>query len=115
MSIKTEMVHGVIWSAIEKYSGLFIQLLITAVLARLLTPTDFGVIAIATVITTFFNMFTDMGIGSAIVQNQTLSGDDLKSLFSFSIFSGLFLAIIFFGCSYLIASFYDNRLLFPIC
>lgn len=115
MSIKTEMVHGVIWSAIEKYSGLFIQLLITAVLARLLTPTDFGVIAIATVITTFFNMFTDMGIGSAIVQNQTLSGDDLKSLFSFSIFSGLFLAIIFFGCSYLIASFYDNRLLLPIC
>lgn len=115
MSIKTEMVHGVIWSAIEKYSGLFIQLLITALLARLLTPTDFGVIAIATVITTFFNMFTDMGIGSAIVQSQTLSEDDLKSLFSFSIFSGLILAIIFFGCSYLIASFYDNKLLLPIC
>lgn len=109
------MVYGVIWSAIEKYSGLFVQLLITAVLARLLTPTDFGVIAIATVITTFFNMFTDMGIGSAIVQNQTLSKDDLISLFSFSIYSGSFLALLFFGCSYLIASFYDNKLLLPIC
>ena len=33
MSIKTEMLHGVVWSAIEKYSGLLVQLLITAVLA----------------------------------------------------------------------------------
>ena len=115
MSIKTEMLHGVVWSAIEKYSGLLVQLLITAVLARLLTPTDFGVIAIATVITTFFNMFTDMGIGAAIVQNQTLTREDLRSLFSFSVYAGVILAVLFFFSSYLISSFYDNALLLPIC
>lgn len=115
MSIKTEMLHGVVWSAIEKYSGLLVQLLITAVLARLLTPTDFGVIAIATVITTFFNMFTDMGIGAAIVQNQTLTREDLRSLFSFSVYAGVILAVLFFFSSYLISSFYDNVLLLPIC
>lgn len=115
MSIKTEMLHGVVWSAIEKYSGLLVQLLITAVLARLLTPTDFGVIAIATVITTFFNMFTDMGIGAAIVQNQTLTWEDLRSLFSFSVYAGVILAVLFFFSSYLISSFYDNALLLPIC
>lgn len=115
MSIKTEMLHGVVWSAIEKYSGLLVQLLITAVLARLLTPTDFGVIAIATVITTFFNMFTDMGIGAAIVQNQTLTREDLRSLFSFSVYAGVILAVLFFFSSYVISSFYDNALLLPIC
>lgn len=115
MSIKTEMLHGVVWSAVEKYSGLIIQLVITAVLARLLTPTDFGVIAIATVLTTFFNMFTDMGVGAAIVQNQNLTQNDLDALFSFSVYVGSFLAVVFFFCSSWVASFYSNQLLTPIC
>lgn len=109
------MIHGVVWSAIEKYSGLVIQLVITAVLARLLTPTDFGVIAIATVLTTFFNMFTDMGIGAAIVQNQNLTRKDLNALFSFSVYVGGMLAAVFFLSSSWVASFYSNQLLIPIC
>lgn len=115
MSIKSEMINGVYWSAIQKYSGFFVQLIVSAVLARLLSPEDFGVIAISTVIIAFFTLFTDMGIGAAIVQNRNLTNDDLNSLFSLGIYMGLFLAALFCVLSYPIALIYENNTLLPIC
>ena len=115
MSIKSEMINGVYWSAIQKYSGFFVQLIVSAVLARLLSPEDFGVIAISTVIIAFFSLFTDMGIGAAIVQNRNLTKDDLNSLFSLGIYMGLFLAALFCVLSYPIALIYENNTLLPIC
>lgn len=99
MSVKQEILSGVFWSAIQKYSGLIIQILITAILARLLSPEDFGVIAIATVLIAFFTLFTDMGIGPAIIQNRELNQKDLDSIFSFSIWGGIVLSLLFFGAS----------------
>ena len=52
-SIKQEMLHGVFWSAIEKYSGIVVSLIVSAVLARLISPEDFGTVAIVTVIINF--------------------------------------------------------------
>ena len=49
-SIKQQMLSGVFYTAIAKYSGIIISLIVMAVLARLLRPDDFGVMAIATVI-----------------------------------------------------------------
>lgn len=115
MSIKSEMISGVFWSAIQKYSGLAVQLIVTAILARLLSPEDFGVIAIATVIIAFFVLFTDMGIGPAIVQNKNLDKKDLESIFSFGIYCGIILTAIFFFGSNIIASFYREEILLTIC
>lgn len=115
MSVKQEILSGVFWSAIQKYSGLIIQILITAILARLLSPEDFGVIAIATVLIAFFTLFTDMGIGPAIIQNRELNQKDLDSIFSFSIWGGIVLSLLFFGASYPIADFYQKESLVFIC
>lgn len=115
MSIKQEMVNGVFWTAVQKYSGFFVQLLVSAILARLLSPEDFGVIAVSTVIIAFFALFTDMGIGPAIIQKRNLTEQDLSSILSFTIYVGLFLALAFFLCAPIIASFYQNQLLVPIC
>ncbi len=54
VSIKQQMLSGVFYTAIAKYSGIIISLLVTAVLARLLSPSDFGIVAVATVIINFF-------------------------------------------------------------
>lgn len=115
MSIKQEMISGVFWVAVQKYTGVFVQLLVSAILARLLTPENFGVIAISTVLITFFGIFTDMGMGSAIIQNKTLTKAELNSIFSFTLYSGIALAVIFFVCSYPIAGFYGNEQLISIC
>ncbi len=115
MSIKHDLMNGVFWGALQKYTGVVIQLLVSAILARLLSPNDFGVIAISTVMIAFFSMFSDMGIGTAIVQNKKLMSEDLDSIFSFTVFSGIILSVMFFSCSGAIAFFYGNELLKPIC
>lgn len=115
MSIKQEMINGVFWTAVQKYSGLIVQIIVTAVLARLLTPEDFGVVAVATVLIAFFVLFTDMGIGPAIIQKQDLTEQDINSIFSFTIWGGLVLAILFFAASYPIGWFYKEDSLIRIC
>ena len=95
-TIKKEMINGVMWSAIEKYSGVIISLVITSILARLISPEDFGVVSIASVIIAFLNLFTDLGIGPAIIQNKELTKENLDSIFTFTLVGGIILSILFF-------------------
>ncbi|MEL5892902.1 lipopolysaccharide biosynthesis protein [Bacteroides sp. GD17] len=114
-SLKKEMINGVMWTSIAKYSGLVISLIITMILARILTPQEFGVVAIATVIITFLSMLCQMGIGPAIIQFKDLTTDDLDDIFSFSFYVGLLLALFFFFGSWSIASFYNVEQLVEVC
>jgi PST family polysaccharide transporter len=113
--IKKQLFSGVFYTALAKYSGIVITLVVSAVLARLLSPDDFGVVAIATVIISFFSLFTDMGISPAIVQNKELTKKDLCDIFSFTLWMGLILAAIFFVASGFIADYYENDALKPLC
>ena len=109
------MAVGVIYTALSKYSGLLISLIISAILARLLTPNDFGVVAIATVLITFFRIFSDLGFGPAIVQFKNLSKVDISNIYSFTVYLGLALAIIFYLLSYSISAIYKNEQLINVC
>lgn len=114
-NIKQELFKGVFWSAVEKYSGLVVSLVVSMVLARMLGPKEYGVVAIATVIIAFLQMFCTMGIGPAIIQRTDLTNKELDSIFTFSLSIGTALAVLFFCSSWGIASFYDNPLLVPVC
>lgn len=108
MSIKDEIKSGVIVTFIARYSNVIIQLIIGVILARLLSPKEFGIVAIIMVFITFFNLLADMGIGPAIIQNKKLDKKDNSILFNFTIFLGLLLAFTFYFASFFIASFYSN-------
>lgn len=114
-SIKNEMVHGIFWSAVEKYSGLVVSILVSMILARLLSPEEYGVVAIATIFIQFLTMFCTMGIAPAIIQRDDLSITDLDSIFTFSVIVGLSLSVVFGLLSWPIASFYENQQLVPVC
>ena len=114
-SVKSQIGRGVFYTAIAKYTGIIVSLCVTAVLSRLLTPSDFGIIAIATVIISFFNIFCDLGFAPAIIQRKDLDKADLNSIFSLTIYVGLFIAIVFFFCAKPISTYYDNATLFLIC
>mgnify|MGYP000853097910 CR=1 FL=1 len=60
-SLKGQMISGIGFTAIAKYSGMIVSLIITAILSRLLSPDDFGIVAVATVIVTFFGILSDVG------------------------------------------------------
>lgn len=110
-SIKKQMTVGIFFTAIAKYSNVFISLIVTAILARILSPEEFGIVAIATVIIVFFNMLTEIGIGPAIIQNKELNNDDLSNIFSFTIWFGLVLTIIFVLLAKPISIYYKTPLL----
>ena len=96
-NLKQQLFSGVFYTALAKYSGIVISLVVAGVLARLLTPDDFGIVAIATVIIAFFSIFTDMGISPAIVQNKALTEKDLSDIFSFTLWMGAGLSVLFFA------------------
>lgn len=114
-SIKKELISGVFYMILSKYSRIIISLVVAGVLARLIAPQDFGIVAIATVIISFFNIFSDLGIGPAIIQNKNLTSEDYSQIFSFTIWQGFILAILFYLSSWFIAGFYDSPILKTIC
>lgn len=100
---------------ISKYSNVLIQLIINAFLARILSSTDFGIIAVINVFINFFTILADMGIGPAIIQNKELEEEDISNIFKFTNITGVILAVIFIIFSYGISAFYDNNVYLKIC
>lgn len=109
ISIKNKLLKGVFWSAVEKYSSLLISIAVSMVLARLLSPQEFGVVAIATVILSFLSIFSTMGFGPAIIQRKDLEQSDYNSIFSFSAYLGVGLFFILFLSAGMIAKYYENE------
>lgn len=114
-SIKEELLSGVYYTAIAKYAGIVISLLVVAILARIISPEDFGVVAIATVLIQFLGNFTDLGLEPAIVQKKDLSKRDLSNIFSFTFWIGILISIIFVIASWPISKYYENTTLLYIC
>ena len=108
-SIREKMIKGVFWSAIEKYSSQLIALIVTMVLARLLSPQEYVVVAIATVLISFLSIFSTMGFGPAIIQRKDLEQSDYDSIYSFSFFLGCGLFLILFLSAGFFSSYYDNE------
>ena len=106
--------HGLLWTALDKYSGQIIAIGISMVLARLLTPYDYGVVATASVIINFLSIFTSIGIGPAVIQKKDLSNEDINHIFTFTVIVGLVCGCICFGSSWLVAEYYKNPIIVPV-
>ena len=97
---------AVIINAAAKYAKVLVNLVYTAILARILSPEDYGIVAVITVFTTFFALFSDMGLSTAIIQNKTLTNDEVNDIFSFTIYLGVGLALFFCLFSFFLFVFY---------
>ncbi len=114
-SLKKEIIKGSIWMAIARYSGIVVQLLITAILARLIAPAAFGTVAIAIVVLNFLDILADIGIGPAVVQFKQLTKHHLDGLFTLTFYIGIGLSAGLFMLSGLIADYYQDILLEKVC
>ena len=115
MAFKHDFAKGVAYTAIAKYFSVFISIFISAILARLLTPEDFAIIAIATVFIGFITLLTGSGLSPAIIQQKNLTKSDIRDLFSFTIYLAIIASILFLGAIPLISKFYSNHILENIC
>lgn len=110
MSLK----NATIINAIGKYSVVVIQLFVTAILSRILSAEDYGVIAVITVFSTFFSTLSNMGFGTAIIQNKSLTNKDIDNIYSFTFYIAVILSIIFSLFSFVIAYFYRDNIYIAI-
>lgn len=107
MSLQDKTVNSIIWSGIERFSTLFIQFVCTIFIARVLTPSDFGLIGMLTIFVSIAQTIVDSGFGQALVRKQTISTIDYSSVFYVNLALGVILYIILYLCSDYIALFYN--------
>lgn len=110
MSIK----KAAIINGSSKYFSIICNLFFSAVLARILTPQDFGIVAVTTVFTTFFSLLSDMGIGAGVIQNKHLKMSEVNGIFSFTLIISIFMGMFFGGFSFFLVKFYENSVYYGI-
>src|SRR5258708_28697070 len=98
--------RGGIVSVAMQYGNGVLQIIAAIVLARLLAPADFGLVAIVTVLTSFAPLLIDFGLGDATAQRSKITQSQVSSLFWLSCGIGLAIAVVVAACSPLIAWIY---------
>jgi len=88
-SLTSATVHGLKWSYASSFVNVVLQIGVTAVLARLLTPSAFGLVAMAGVFISFGRYFAQMGAGQAVVQKAELSARDVRTAFTSALLMGV--------------------------
>lgn len=110
-NLRTQTTQGVIWSAVERFSVQGVQFVIGIVMARLLSPNDYGLIGMLAIFMSISQVFIDGGFSTALVQKKNRTNADLSTVF----FINFGISIILYGCLYLsapyIAYFYEQPLL----
>ena len=106
--------RGGIVSVAMQYGNGALQIAAAVILARLLAPEDFGLVAIVTVLTSFAPLLIDFGLGDATTQRSKITRSQVSSLFWLSSGIGLAVAVVVAACSPLIAVVYREPRLEPI-
>lgn len=114
IEIKKKMINGFLVTFIGRYSNVVIQLLITSILARMITPAEFGIVAIIIVFINFFQLISNMGISHAIVQNKELNNNEYEVIFNYSIILGLIIGVLFIIFSRFLVFYYNDPIFFKI-
>ncbi len=100
-----------IWVAIQRYSTMFIQFISGIILARLLTPYDYGCIGMLTIFVVMAEAFIDGGFGSALIQKKRPTQEDYSTIFFWNLLMAVVLYAILFVSAPSIARFYKIPLL----
>ena len=107
MSKLASLASGMQWGAVSVVTVTLFQLVFMAVMARLLEPADFGLVAIANVSLRFFSYFSQMGIAPALIQKKSLTDSDIRTALSISLGVSSFFFILAVSTAGYIERFFD--------
>lgn len=110
-SLASKTRTGFLWGTVEKLSTQGIQFLFSIILARLLSPEDYGIIAMPMIFLGIAQVFIDSGFANALIRKPDLTEDDLSTAFFFNLGVGAFCYTLLFFTSPLIADFYNTPIL----
>ena len=110
-SLKDKTVKGVVWSSIDRFSTQGISFVFSILIARLLLPSDYGVIAMLGIFMAVSHCFIDSGFGTALVRKINRTETDFSTVFYFNnVVAVLFYGLLWLSSPY-IAAFYDSPIL----
>lgn len=113
-SLKNKTIKSVGWSAADAFLGQGVTFLVGLVLARLLTPAEYGLIGVCLIFTTVLAGIVDSGFSNAIIRKKKVSDDDYNTMFITNMIISLALYLLLFLSSPLIAVFFDREELIPL-
>ena len=113
-TLKQKTTKGLFWSSVERFSNQGVQFVFSIILARLLSPSDYGIIAMVTIFFAVAQSFVDSGFSNALIRKTDRVEEDLSTCFYFNIGVGIIAYIVLFLIAPLVASFYNQPILSPI-
>ncbi|WP_117880639.1 lipopolysaccharide biosynthesis protein [Aureibaculum luteum] len=113
-TLKQKSIDAIIWNLIQRYGNQIFSIIIGVILARLLTPADYGLIGMITVFFALAMVFVNGGFGLAFIQKKNADDTDASTIFFFNLFTSIFFYIILWFTAPLIAKFYDQNQLIDL-
>ena len=113
-SLKQKAAKGVLWSTVERFSVQGVQFLIMIVMARLLTPHDYGIIGMLAIFLAVSQSLIDSGFSQALIRKQDRTEFDNNTVFYFNIVVSALLYVILYVSAPFVADFYDTPQLCPV-
>lgn len=111
---KNNVISSLFWKFAERIGAQGVNLIVSIILARILAPEEYGIVALVTIFITISNVFIESGFGTALIQKKDADNLDFSSVFYCNIVISIILYLIIFFASPLIAKFYNMQLLIPI-
>lgn len=108
------ILSGMFWSFGERITAQLVTFIITIILARILTPGDYGAVSLILVFITLANVFVSNGLGESLIQKQNATERDFSTIFWCSFTSSVFLYILLYFAAPIIAQFYGIDILCPL-
>jgi O-antigen/teichoic acid export membrane protein len=114
MSLEAKAVNGVIWNSIAKFSSYGIEFVVGIILARILSPKEFGLIGTITVVIALSEVFINSGFSQALIRKQNCTEKDYSTVFYFNLLVGCFVFALLFLTAGTLSSFFNNHELKPL-
>lgn len=110
-NLRNKAKRGFVWNTVERLTTNGIQFILTIVLARLLSPDDYGIIAMPAIFLAIAQVLIDSGFANALIRKPDLDEKDLSTAFYFNVIVGIVAYLLLFLTSPLIASFFNTPIL----
>ena len=113
-NLKSKAISSIKWSALDRLSSSLIQFAIGIIIARLLLPSDYGLVGMITVFIAFSQSLIDGGFSAALIQKKNPENKDFTTIFYFNVLMGVLLYLLLFFASPFIADFYNEIIKYDI-
>lgn len=114
LGLRSALIRGAGWTFAMRWATRLLGLLSTAILARLLSPTDFGLVAMAMIVVGFVDSWLNLGIDSALIQNQSADREDYDTAWTLRILQAVLVAIMILAAAPFAADYFRDERVVPL-